>query len=386
MDAAQRASSANHEALPVTVVIPAYNRPAMVQRAVRSALRQEPRRPAEVIVVDDCSRDDTGQAAAAAGATVIRHEVNRGEGAARNTGIEHATQPWIALLDSDDEWLPHLLATLWPLRDGHILVGGASLAREYGVDEVVYGGALGRGPLILLTPRPLIYPENFIAASGTMVRRNALTEVGGYAPLQRGADLDLWIRVLERGSGVIAPRPVVIYHRHSEQITGDAQLMAAAHRSVAFAYDQRWWWDPTFIARWEGAARYDAARRQWRRGNRVGAVRRLTSLARSRHHLSGAVGIVVRRARLKRRSGGYSVTGFTTITFLPRTAVPAGLDGVRDLTGLSFPRATLELIRRPSRRAVAASSLQAAAVRLLGVRTVTISRISGAKREGADHG
>jgi glycosyltransferase involved in cell wall biosynthesis len=80
--------------LPVSVVIPAYNRPSLVLRAVRSALAEGPRPPAEVIVVDDCSGDETGAAAGAAGARVIRHEANQGEGAGRNTAIRAASQPW----------------------------------------------------------------------------------------------------------------------------------------------------------------------------------------------------------------------------------------------------------------------------------------------------
>ena len=100
--------------LPVSVVIPAYNRPDLVGRAVRSALTQRPQPPAEVVVVDDCSSDATGAAARAAGARVIRHEVNRGEGAARNTAIRAARGEWVAMLDSDDEWLDGHLAALWP--------------------------------------------------------------------------------------------------------------------------------------------------------------------------------------------------------------------------------------------------------------------------------
>ena len=105
--------------LPITVIIPAYNRADTVARAVASALAQRPSRPAEVVVVDDGSADDTAEAARLAGARVVRHSVNRRLGAARNTGLSNATQPWIALLDSDDEWLPHHLASLWPLRGPH---------------------------------------------------------------------------------------------------------------------------------------------------------------------------------------------------------------------------------------------------------------------------
>ena len=193
-----------------------------------------------MIVVDDCSDDDTGEAAARAGARVIRHDVNRGEGAARNTGVAAATQEWVALLDSDDEWLPDLLATLWPLRAEYVLVGGASLSCEEGRQDVGYGGHVGSRPLVLSSPRPLIYPENFVASSGTMVRRGLLRAVGGYTEgMKGGADMDLWIRLLEHGEGLIVPHPVVLYHRHGGQVTGDADMMAdAAPRRRAFLHGQ----------------------------------------------------------------------------------------------------------------------------------------------------
>ena len=57
------------EPLPVSVIIPAYNRAPMLEQAIHSAFAQRPRPPAEVIVVDDCSSDDTAEAARAAGAT-----------------------------------------------------------------------------------------------------------------------------------------------------------------------------------------------------------------------------------------------------------------------------------------------------------------------------
>src|ERR1700704_1147115 len=114
------------ETLPVTVVIPAYQRAAMVERAIRSVQAQRAR-PAEVIVVDDASGDDTGPRAASLGAHLITPEQNQGEGAARNTGLQAAAHDWVALLDCDDEWLPTHLETLWAVRDGHVLIGTAVL-------------------------------------------------------------------------------------------------------------------------------------------------------------------------------------------------------------------------------------------------------------------
>jgi glycosyltransferase involved in cell wall biosynthesis len=356
--------------LPVSVVIPAYNRPDMVARAVTSALAQVPAQPAEVIVVDDCSTDDTGAAAARAGARVVRHELNQGEGAARNTGIAHARQPWVALLDSDDEWLPHLLATLWPLRDSHILVGGASLNCPPEPDLGLYAGVLGRRPLVLRSPAVLVYPENFVASSGTMVRRDAVAAVGGYrTELKGGADMDLWIRVLEHGTGLIVPRPVVLYHLHSGQVTNDAAMMSEAHAVVARRYADRSWWNDAALERWQGAAGYDAARRAWTSGRRREAVSKAVEVLRSLTRTRGAAGILVRRARLRRRSAAVGRRGAPTVALLPGTAT--SVPGAQDLRDMPTRAALIQLAMKPPHHAIVASRAQGVVVRLLGARVVT---------------
>jgi glycosyltransferase involved in cell wall biosynthesis len=95
----------------VSVVIPLYNRAGAIEDAVRSVLRQT--YPSfEVIVVDDGSSDDGAAVAEAIQddrIRVIRLPENRGGGAARTAGIEAASAPWIAFLDSDDAWDPDKL-------------------------------------------------------------------------------------------------------------------------------------------------------------------------------------------------------------------------------------------------------------------------------------
>ncbi|MGI8622251.1 MAG: glycosyltransferase family 2 protein, partial [Solirubrobacteraceae bacterium] len=102
--------------LPITVLIPVYDRAVALDRALRSVARQSIV-PTEVLVVDDGSCDDSRAVAERHGARVIAHERNQGQVAARNTVFAAATQPWIAFLDSDDDWLPDHLETLWPLRE-----------------------------------------------------------------------------------------------------------------------------------------------------------------------------------------------------------------------------------------------------------------------------
>ena len=93
----------------ISVIIPTYNRAALIGRAISSALANI-QAGDEVIVVDDGSTDETGSVVAQFGSAIryVRTE-NRGAGAARNRGVREARCPLIALLDSDDEWWPDKL-------------------------------------------------------------------------------------------------------------------------------------------------------------------------------------------------------------------------------------------------------------------------------------
>lgn len=92
-----------------SVVIPTYNRAATVCRAIDSVLHQS-YRAAEVVVVDDGSRDETRERVAAYGDAVrYIYQENAGAAAARNHGAAETRFPWLAFLDSDDLWFPMYL-------------------------------------------------------------------------------------------------------------------------------------------------------------------------------------------------------------------------------------------------------------------------------------
>lgn len=90
----------------VTVVVPAYNEAENIGRVVRGLFEQGWQR---VIVVDDGSLDDTAKLAAEAGALVLRHEINRGQGAALQTGDEGALAlgaEFVVHFDADGQFSP----------------------------------------------------------------------------------------------------------------------------------------------------------------------------------------------------------------------------------------------------------------------------------------
>ncbi|MFH1442351.1 MAG: glycosyltransferase family 2 protein [Candidatus Omnitrophota bacterium] len=95
----------------VSVIIPTYNRANLIGRAVKSVLAQSYPN-FEIIVVDNASCDNTVEVINSIvdkRIKFIRHNVNRGPAASRNTGLKNSNGDYITFLDSDDEWLPEKL-------------------------------------------------------------------------------------------------------------------------------------------------------------------------------------------------------------------------------------------------------------------------------------
>jgi glycosyltransferase involved in cell wall biosynthesis len=85
----------------ISIVIPAYNEAAAIAGVVGALRDAAPWR--EIVVVDDGSADGTGTAAAQAGAVVVRHPYNKGNGAAVKSGIRRATGDYVLIVDGDGQ-------------------------------------------------------------------------------------------------------------------------------------------------------------------------------------------------------------------------------------------------------------------------------------------
>ena len=300
---AGRAQSDTTRILPLTVVIPAHNRAVMLRRALESVAAQAPSRPSEVIVIDDASSDGTPEVAESMGARVIRHNRNLGPGVARNSGITAARQPWIALLDSDDEWHAHHLDALWHLRGNHVLVAASVVVRAGAPATERFSGPVSRRPVILTSPSALVYPQNFVSTSATMIRRRALLDAGAYRPeLRRSEDLDLLLRVLEQGTGIVTPEIGVVYHEHPRQASRQRQAMRAAHQDVAASYIGRAWMSSSLLRRMSGAMQWDELRAALATGRKLEALKQARLVLSHPERALGAAGLLAWR-RLGRDRG-----------------------------------------------------------------------------------
>lgn len=136
--------------LPIFVVIPAFNESIQIIPVINSIQNTG----SFVIVVDDGSTDDTAQRAADAGAIVLRHVVNRGQGAALQTGIEYALLKGAAIIvtyDADGQHDPADLEKLvTPIREGLADVALGSRFLEH-IDEVPHSRRLLLRAAVLFT-------------------------------------------------------------------------------------------------------------------------------------------------------------------------------------------------------------------------------------------
>jgi glycosyltransferase involved in cell wall biosynthesis len=243
--------------LDVSVVIPAFNRERLIGRSVFSALNQYPRPAAEVIVVDDGSSDRTAEIAEFLGARVVRQQ-NGGEGSARNAGVATSSSTWVAFLDSDDEWLPSHLDVLAPHLDGHVLA--ATSARSMPSGRLA-GGSPSK--TVTIGAANLLWPQSPLVPSATIVRRDVAHELG-FRSLPTAADLDFFIRVLERGSGIVLPDVTVLYFEHEGQISTDNAELKRGRTQVLHDYEDRDWFPRGLFRDVEASDSWDAFRQAQR--------------------------------------------------------------------------------------------------------------------------
>lgn len=184
----------------VSIIIPTYNRAGSIGRAIESALRQD--YPSlEVIVVDDGSTDDTAEAVKVFESATVRyiHQENSGANVARNRGISEARGSYVALLDSDDTFLPgHIRRSVDFLKRN---ASSATFARIV-VDR-------GQGATFLKPPRGpragepiseyLSCDAGFIQTSTVVVPSAVAKSVKYLEWLPYGQDVDFAIRLEQAG-------------------------------------------------------------------------------------------------------------------------------------------------------------------------------------------
>lgn len=277
----------------VSVVVPVYNRRALIEETLRSALAQQ--WPSiEVIVVDDGSTDgsaDHVERVFGDRVRLIRLDRNVGRSAARNAGCAAARGEYIAFLDSDDLWDREKLTRQMPAfadpsvmlvhcRVRQIDASGRVDARETATIARAFESAEARG-----------YDYGGITATwcrmytpAVVVRRTAFERSGGFDPaLSRFEDWDVFWRIARDGTVVTVPEVLVSVRVHDGNVEPRwaalaepfsrvaekhlAEIAALAHTPTLRRAEHNLQMNRALAALWRGDR---AAAREWlRRAQRV---------------------------------------------------------------------------------------------------------------------
>ena len=217
----------------VSVIIPTYNSGHLVVDAIASALAQT-RAPAEVVVVDDGSADDTRERLATFGPPVrYVYQENAGVAAARNRGLSKSHSELIAFLDADDVWHPRKLECQVRALDDNPdlgLVGTAAI--DWPAESFPAMEHLPAPPLTRVRWNDFVVRNPFVTSS-VVVRRQILERVGEFdTALQGPEDFDLWLRVAREAEVANLPLPLTGYRDVAGSLGKQAVTMEAGTRRI----------------------------------------------------------------------------------------------------------------------------------------------------------
>ena len=212
-----------------SVVIPVFNRAAVLERAVASALVQSVP-PNDIVVVDDGSSDDSIAVAERLATRhpslrLVRLPRNSGAPTARNVGAQYAQTDILTFLDSDDEWLPTKAE-----RQLEVLAACANVPSAFTRILVKQGNGDCAAELVpLRIERSELFERNSLGGtSSAMIRRTAFELAGGFsANMPSCQDWDLWLRLAKIGPLVVCQEPLTIHH-----LDADNRITASPGRVV----------------------------------------------------------------------------------------------------------------------------------------------------------
>jgi len=215
----------------VSVIIPTFKRPHLVDRAVQSALKQT-LGAIEVIVVMDGPDEATLQALRGIGDPRLRLTtlpLHAGQGGALNAGVAQARGKWIACLDDDDEWLPQKLEVQLRTAQGshhlHPVILCRVVARTQS-EEFVWpqftlraGETLSEYLFCLKSLKRPLFGKGLIQTSMILTTKELLQTLPFTCNLVRHLDTDWVLRACKQKSVSIEfvpePKPLVIWHIES---------------------------------------------------------------------------------------------------------------------------------------------------------------------------
>lgn len=221
----------------VSIIIPTYNRATSIGRTIQSVLNQS-YSDFEVIIVDDNSSDNIQEILSDyddSRIKYIKHQINRGAPAARNTGIENAKGEFFALLDDDDEWFPQKLEKQIEVFDsmgknvGMVYSGYEIASNEGKIVKELFPGLKGDLFNVLLK-------SNIIGSPTNLIKRECFEKIHCDETLKSCQDWDLWLQISKNYEIEYVPEILARYNLSDSSISRNNISVLIGHEQILTKY------------------------------------------------------------------------------------------------------------------------------------------------------
>lgn len=230
----------------VTVIMPAYNASSYVEATIRSVLAQTVS-DIELIVVNDCSKDNTAEiveefAKADRRVRLITLDSNFGRPAGpRNLGVREARAEWVAFIDSDDIWHPRKLELQLEALEKTGAQFCSTQIRDFADGTEPQFAEIGTPAIerigFVRQAMKVRTPTSSVVARRDLLLRNPFNEDARYKARE---DMECWLRCHEdMGTSVKLLVPLVAYRIIPGQISGNKLVMIKRHHYVLWRYRYR---------------------------------------------------------------------------------------------------------------------------------------------------
>ncbi|WP_051560560.1 glycosyltransferase family 2 protein [Clostridium beijerinckii] len=217
----------------VSIIIPTYNRAKCISRAIESAIQQT-YKDIEIIVVDDNSRDETSNIVETytknySNIKYIKHSVNKGGSAARNTGVRNSNGDIIAFLDSDDELakdkIEKCIRIFNEKKDVAMIYTDVYFINEINKKEYIKEREDWDNSYLKLLRNNIIG-----GTSSIVVTKEAFSKINGFnESLPSCQDWDFYIRLARNYRPYRLAEPLTKYYIHPESISGNKNNAINGH-------------------------------------------------------------------------------------------------------------------------------------------------------------
>jgi glycosyltransferase involved in cell wall biosynthesis len=200
-----------------SVIIPLYNKKKFIERCINSVLSQSFNKY-EIIVIDDCSTDGSSEIVERLFPQIqLVRKKNGGVSSARNLGIEHSKEKFVAFLDADDYWTENYLKNLYNIIENYSdikIIGTSYSSNENNLEH----NEINSGVRLLNDYfSEAIYNTLFFTSAVVIKKDFFKSNLAFDINIKRGEDLDVWFRaILSGGKAVYVNAPLVFYSKEDE--------------------------------------------------------------------------------------------------------------------------------------------------------------------------